>query len=222
MRPLWYLTISQEIIILITIREGDESMRKKDNGFTLLEAVIALVLFALLLQTLLGFFSQMYVNSKRLEQRSYLVDNARLVNEFVQEKIREASKVKITAIDDKGTPDNPADDVNVSIEPITTSAENKSFNGRLVKIEMKDALGHASEIEMKAITTEGKGNYQLIYKANSSSSLISDMIENIKVKREKDSDVVEFTCDFYKKNETLDQLKLKEIFTETLAYKQKY
>lgn len=197
-------------------------MRKKDNGFTLLEAVIALVLFALLLQTLLGFFSQMYVNSKRLEQRSYLVDNARLVNEFVQEKIREASKVKITAIDDKGTPDNPADDVNVSIEPITTSAENKSFNGRLVKIEMKDALGHASEIEMKAITTEGKGNYQLIYKANSSSSLISDMIENIKVKREKDSDVVEFTCDFYKKNETLDQLKLKEIFTETLAYKQKY
>ena len=197
-------------------------MRKKDNGFTLLEAVIALVLFALLLQTLLGFFSQMYVNSKRLEQRSYLVDNARLVNEFVQEKIREASKVKIIAIDDKGTPDDPADDVNVSIEPITTSTENTSLKGRLVKIEMKDVLGHASEIEMKAITTEGKGNYQLIYTANSSSSLISDMIENIKVKREKDSDVVEFTCDFYKKNETLDQLKLKEIFTETLAYKQKY
>ena len=108
----------------------------------------------------------------------------------------------------------------MSIQPITTSAENVRCEGRLVIIEMKDALDKESKIEMKAITTEGKGNYQLIYTANSSSSLISDMIENIKVKREKDSDVVEFTCDFYKKNETLDQLKLKEIFTETLAYKQ--
>lgn len=61
-------------------------MKKREKGFSLLEAAIALLLFGLILQSLLNFFSQMYVSSKRFDQRTYLVDNARAVNDFVREK----------------------------------------------------------------------------------------------------------------------------------------
>ena len=201
-------------------------MKKADKGFTLLEAVIALVLFALLLQSLLDFFSQMYINARRFEQRSYLVDNARSVNDFIQEKIRNSYFIEVTvATGDNGTPEVLSDDPIVIITPIINSSDNVAYEGRFVQIKMKDKAGtNLSEVNIERIpdSVEGKGKYRLIYTAGGTSSLISDMVENIKVKREIDSDVVEFTCSFNKRDETIDKLKIEEIFTETLAYKNKY
>ncbi len=188
-------------------------MKKREKGFSLLEAAIALLLFGLILQSLLNFFSQMYVSSKRFDQRTYLVDNSRAVNDFVREKIRTAEKIQILV----GT--NSSYDI---LTPIQSAAENVEKQGKLYKIQFKIGTD-ISEIELISIpSSTNKGKYKLVYIAGGETALISDVIEDIEVKRKKNSDIVEFTCSFNKQGETLGKLKVEETFTESLAYKEKY
>ncbi|ADZ83446.1 prepilin-type N-terminal cleavage/methylation domain-containing protein [Cellulosilyticum lentocellum] len=189
-------------------------MKKREKGFSLLEAAIALLLFGLILQSLLNFFSQMYVSSKRFDQRTYLVDNARAVNDFVREKIRIAEKVQILV----GTAMS-----NDTITPIKSASDNVEKQGKLYMIQFKTGTD-VSAIELIAVPApdKTKGKYKLVYTVGPDTALISDMIEDIQVKRKKNSDIVEFTCSFNKHGETLEKLKVEETFTESLAYKEKY
>lgn len=202
-------------------------MKNQERGFSLLEAVIALVLFTILLQGLLNFFATMYINENEFRQKAYLSDNAQSVNDFIREKIREADKVQIKiATSDNGTENTLLDDTYITFSPIkkyteTDAASNNDLKeGRLGSITILKGT-HTGEIilELVSSTANNKGKYQLIYRSGGTDVLISDQIDNIKVKREKDSDIVEFACGFNKHGETKVQLKIEEIFTESLAYK---
>ncbi len=220
---------------LVHHNEGGRRMHKQEQGFTLLEAAIALVLFCLLLQGLLNFFAVMYSNSKHLEQKAYLMDNARAINNFIGEKIKEATNVEIEltkSLNNAGTPNDPTDDTWANadwayrlITPILIPSDNTAREGRLSRIVLQDKVGNITYIDLKFTSSadNNKGYYQLVYVSGTSAteSLISDRIQNIKVTRKKDSDIVEFSCELSKKNETFNYLKIKEVFTESLAYKGK-
>lgn len=70
-------------------------MKHKERGFTLLEAVFAVLFFAILMSALMQFFLTIYKNSKDFQDKTYLMDNARNINAFIQDKIREAEYINI-------------------------------------------------------------------------------------------------------------------------------
>lgn len=188
-------------------------MKKKERGFTLLEAVVALVLFSLLLQSLLNFFGTMYVNAKEFQEKAYLMDNARSVNDFIREKIRENEKVEIET--SAGI-----------IEPVAKGDTVSEIDGQLKEIKLYTTGNTSIKLSVLKDGTgnyyPGKGKYKLEYWSGGTPSLISDQIEDIEVKREANSEIVEFTCKFNKHDETNEILKLEETFTESLAYKKKF
>ena len=188
-------------------------MKKQERGFTLLEAVVALVLFSILLQSLLNFFGSMYVNAKEFQEKAYYMDNARSVNDFIREKIRENLQVEIDTSGGLILPIAKGDTVSEIVGQLNRINLDASGNTFIKLSELKDGSGNY---------LPRKGKYKLEYWSGGTPSLISDQIEDIQVKRGANSEIVEFTCEFNKHDETKEILKLEEIFTESLAYKKKF
>ena len=75
-----------------------------------------------------------------------------------------------------------------------------------------------------------KGNYRLSYSVKSiggipvvtNNTVVSEMVESIKITSYKNSDLVEFTCEFQKKDEENNRIQLTKKFIESLEYKQHY
>lgn len=166
-------------------------MRRKEQGFTLLEAAIAILLFAILLQLLVNFFLNVYINSKNLENKTNLMNSANAVNAMIKEKVREADSVQFVLTDDS------------KIDPIQDASGNLAIPlGDLKEIRFcSEVSGSTQYTTIKVAPRTGdpkkKGKYVLAYETNSalggtptSSSVISDQINSVQVKRNKDSDDV--------------------------------
>lgn len=213
-------------------------MQKKQKGFTLLEAVFAILLFALLVQMLMNFFLNMYTNAKYNKRQAVLMDQARTVNTYIKEKIREADTVKIYLKDGatRGgitiSPDMLVITPIVKKEPVPGTeasgdklAYSEAVSGELRKIEC--TIGTATDpyiIELVATSPsdDKKGEYTLNYKKDSTSTPIpiSNMIKKINVKRQADSNEIVFECEYQAKvPENSNREYIKDVFTETLEYK---
>ena len=188
---------------------------KQEKGLTLLETICAILLFALLLQSLLNFFGTYYINAKEFEHKAYLADNARTVMDFVQENIRKAEAVKIE-IEGDSTPVEA-----LSYVPFTGRVLRQ---GRLSKIYLNNSTTYIA-LEPISVPTVKQGQYRLVYHATTSTSdnVITDQIDELQVRKEPNSDEVIFTCTLkngrhYKVGDT-KQLAVTRTFIESLAYK---
>lgn len=205
-------------------------MKENEKGVTLLEMSLSFVLLAILLESVWGFFSTLYIQSIRLEQQIRLSNEAAAVVGFIKQEIRSADKVQITTmLGDKIEVVHSGETNNIELrdQPL------KSIQYQL-KIPKTNGLGYTEkecEIILYTIPREPKkGENKLSYTVRTidgkyvgtNFSIISEMIENIKVTRYKDSDLVEFTCKISKKNERDPKLIITKKFTESLEYKEHY
>ena len=210
-------------------------MRRKQKGFTLLEAVFAILLFALLVQMLMQFFFHMYVNSKFMKKQAMLMDNARTVNTFIKEKIREADTVEIY-LEPNAKRDGVVIGDELLILPITQKEEipspepggiKKAYNkavedGKLSKIVCNKGTSDEFSIELKPTlpADDKKGDYTLYYIKSSVETPISNMIKEIKVERKANANEILFKSVYQTKvTENSERETVKDNFTETLAYK---
>lgn len=190
-------------------------MKKKQEGFTLLELLIAILLLSIFLAAVWQFFSIAYIRYHQNQVRIELDNNARNINQFIQTEIRKADAVQIKTEDGQ------------VIDPILTKTDNKSITGELKEIKLKNGTQtYSLELVALAGGDETKGVYELQYVTNESGVTtripVSDMIQKFEVTRNKNSDEVSFYCELNRKNEEDAILKIKHTFTESLAYKQKY
>ena len=193
------------------------------KGFTLLEVVVALLLFSLLMGSLWQFYGDTYSMYIKFDHKTDLSEQARIATSFIREEMRLAEKVTITV--KTGTEEK-------KIQPPTetkTSESSDKIEGELVKIELSTTPGTGSKKEDRQIglrkntlSANDQGAYHLLYKANSTESLISDKIYNIKVIREQNSPIVHFECTLavIRNGEIFQQVE--NVFSESLEYKIAY
>lgn len=178
------------------------------KGFTVLEVIVALLLFSLLMGSLWQFYGETYRGYISFDQQADLSEQSRLVTNFIREEIRLSDQVTIE---------------------VWSGSEKKYIN---FPSESSDSLtGDLSEILLntKAGTSTQKGDRKiklvgesLYYEANHVPSLISDKVDNIKVIKETDSPIIQFECTYaIKKNGTVIQ-SFQNTFSESLQYKMPY
>lgn len=216
-------------------------MRKDVKGFTLLEIAVCFVLFAILLEALWGFFGNIYGEFMQFDKKITLNNEADAIESFLKDYIREADKIKITTADGKIIEVMKAKDAS-GVDPDSNNPNNIEITDAEIKtIETeKTELSSAtpptyittnSKVELSAFAspTGNQGEKQLKYQAldgigggnRGTAKLISDQVENIKISRKKDSDLVELTCTLHKKDETNERLKVIFKFSVNLSYKER-
>ena len=173
----------------------------------MLDISVCFVLFAIFLEGLGGFFGNFYGEFIIFAKKVALNNEADAVVSFLRTYIREAEKIKITTEDG---------DI---IEVILSGTHPEIVEKTLATIEVDGS----KTIKLEAISTPtaNQGKMVLKYTSGGTSKVISDKIENIKVTREKNSDIVEFTCTIHKAGEANDRTKVVIKFAESLAYKGK-
>ena len=206
-------------------------MKKNERGFTLLEMCISFILFAIMLESIWGFFSNIYRNYIQLNQQVSLVSEATNVEEFIKQEIRAADRVLIT------TTTGEHIEVIYKESPNNIDVKNKALKKiqYMVKVPKTSGIGYEKkecELVLSPISSvDGtKGNYRLSYSVKSiggipvvtNNTVVSEMVESIKITSYKNSDLVEFTCEFQKKDEENNRIQLTKKFIESLEYKQHY
>lgn len=188
--------------------------RLDQKGFSLIEVVVALLLFSLLMGSLWEFFGNTYSVYTQFDKKTNLDDEARRISSFIREEIRLADKVAITLED------------NSIIYPPNTTGSSIEIKDKQLKIINLNTTGGGTKKPSRSIKLSSNGldksgqlMYKLEYTANGTPSLISDKIKNIKITKEKDSSIVEFTCEVRQVNDTQE---IKNVFSESLEYKEKY
>ncbi len=212
-------------------------MQKRNKGFTLLEISVCFVLFAILLEALWGFFSNIYGEYMQFDKKVALNNEADAIEGFLRDYIRQADKIKITTQDGKvievilaptvAVPlPNPNNEDVLDIELKEIEIEKKQLNAAGTAYEIKNSkvfvsnntspIGKQGRLKLSYLLLSGVGGSGV-----GSSKLISDQIENIKVTHKKDTDLVEITCTIHKNGETNNRLKKTFKFTEDLTYKER-
>lgn len=206
-------------------------MRENEEGFTLLEMCISFILFAIMLESIWGFFSTIYINYIQFAQQVSINSEAINVEDFIKQEIRLADKVLIIT--------TSGEQIEVTYKTGTNNIEVKDKLLKsikyMVKIPKTPGPGYREkecEITLDTVSTidTTKGTQKLSYAVKSlggvpvvtNNTVISEMIKNIKVTSYKDSDLVEFTCEFQKRDESNNRLKIIKKFTESLEYKGHY
>lgn len=168
-------------------------MKKDQKGFTLLEAIFAILFLGILMSGLMQFFHTIYINSRNFQDQSYAMDNARNANTLIQKTIREASYVTIQVKDVSGQLINlePGSDSSLSsyygsITPLpgtelsssySSTATSSDREGTLSRILIKNEDGTYSALVLEPFNTtnpgqkdpsdpnaNNKGAYKLTYK----------------------------------------------------------
>lgn len=206
-------------------------MKENEEGFTLLEMCISFILFAIMLESIWGFFSTIYINYLQFAHQVSINSEVMNVEDFIKQEIRLADKVLIIT--------TSGEQIEVTYKTSTNNIEVKDKSLKTIKYMVKmpktNGPGYKEkecEITLDTVSTidMAKGTQKLSYSVKSiggipvvtNNTVISEMIENIKVTSYKDSDLVEFTCEFQKRNETNNRLKITKKFTESLEYKEHY
>ncbi len=197
--------------------------RSRQKGFTLIEVAVTLLLFSLTMGVLWEFFSNTYSTYVMFDKKSMLSDQSRITTSFIREEIRSAEGITIEVLTGAAL---SLEEVN----PPSATGPTHEIKGILSQIKFANQttgpgiLKKKRSIKMETNTTTqgGLGKYRLIYTAGGTSSLISDKVENIKVIRDADSSVVQFECIFNEDGETQSTQIIRNIFSESLEYKEKY
>lgn len=195
-------------------------MKKHLNqrGFTLIEIIVALLLFTMLLALVWECFIGIFRNYKDLEVKIKLNDQSRLVESFIKEEIRSAEQVTIIVKTETSGAEQ-------KIEPSTDSEAR--LEGQLRKIILSNVDPYSGtknsnrslELQKNPSLKPNEGAYIFCYTANGTSTLIADKISAIKVIRAKDSNNVDFECEFYTSGSNEAYQKLIYLFSESLDYK---
>ena len=197
---------------------------KEQQGFTLLELCICLVLFSIFLEGLWSVYSCFYFDYVKLNQQVSLMNEESNVEEFVRECMREAKQMKITVKDQMIQPNMKFDDSN-NKDVVDKPLQKIEFTRML---QTSDDTYEEKKCKIEMVYIGGKnsntGKYKLTYEApgKPGANTISDQIEKITVTHYKNSDYVEFTCVMNRMGEQDERLICTEVFSESLAYKQQY
>ena len=171
------------------------------KGFTVLEVIVALLLFSLLMGSLWQFYGETYRGYISFDQQADLSEQARLVTNFIREEIRLSDQVTIDT----------------------------TVQGRLTEMKLNTLLSSSKktkrEIVLDAIkedTDEEEKTYSLYYSASGTKSLISDKVYNIKVTQEEGSSIVQFECTVAIVRDGKIIQQAVSTFSESLQYKEPY
>ncbi|PHV72339.1 hypothetical protein CS063_02355 [Sporanaerobium hydrogeniformans] len=178
---------------------------RNQKGFSLLEAVLALLLFTLLLEGLFDFFAKTYAGYVYFDHKATNINEARVVSDFIRREIREADEVAIHLMD----------------TTVITRGNMEGVTGSTLKQIMTTSAGmglRTLKLEANA-TTEG-ARYKLSYNSGGRTALVSNQIEDIIVRKATDSQLISFQCKIYKKNQNYKSQRMESTFTENLYYKE--
>ena len=181
-------------------------MRKQvdQKGFSLLEAVLALLLFALLMDGLFDFFGKTYADYIRFDNKVTNMNEARVISDFIRSEIRGADEVAILLVED---------------EKMITKGNLEAITGKTLK-SITTTTGNMGSVLSLDATPSEPAEYKLTYNAGGRSSLISNQIQTILVDKKQDSQIVTFHCQVYKKNQKdSGSEKMESTFSESLYYK---
>jgi prepilin-type N-terminal cleavage/methylation domain-containing protein len=195
------------------------------KGFTVLEVIVALLLFSLLMGSLWQFYGEAYRGYISFDQQADLSEQARLVTSFIREEIRLSDQVTLLIeTDTDGTKESKE-----IHPPVVPKTDNSSAlrEGELKRIKLNTLSSSrktSRELWLKdnAPDTKEKGQYSLYYTANGTDSLISDKVDNIKVTRVKDASTAQFECTFAIRRDTAIIQEMQNTFSESLEYKTKW
>lgn len=194
-------------------------MKKDERGFTLLEVIMAFLLFGILTTMLWDFFTGSYIQALKQERQTILMNQAQTVRLFIQEEIRLSEKISIIVVTDAGS--------EVTIEPGDESTLSDKTKGTLKEIKLdtnsSGAKGKRSIRKIKnTADTANKGMYQLVYTANKTDNPICTNIKEIEIVYEKQSKKLECNCLYeYKLAGNVVETK-EDSFIITFQYKDKY
>lgn len=198
-------------------------MKVKEKGFTLIEVIMAIMLFGILLEGIGGFFSTTYTAFTQFDKKVILNNEATAVEDFMRDYIRRADEIKIFVT--RPTIIEPIQ-VYPNANPSTTiSGETLKYIEIVRKVQTAASGGGIVEtiekckIELAPNYASDQGAYKLKYIVGTNERIISDQIENIKIAITKDSNLVEIECMIAKKSEMSERLKVTVKFTESLRYK---
>lgn len=136
-------------------------MKHKEKGFTLLEAIISFMIFAIVLQATLNFFGTVYKNSKDFEKKSSLMDEARNVSQFIRSQIRQADKVVITY--DDGTQATISGATGIESFGAISHSVSTSTSTYLYNIPYTSAVGGSSAANSISTKTAVSTSYQSVW-----------------------------------------------------------
>lgn len=184
---------------------------RKEQGFTLIEAIFAIAIFTILLQVLLQFFMTIYVDAKIFERKAYLEDNARAVRDFICEQVAESATVQIDC-----------ETGGKEITPIVVPEDNVEVLNETLKQICLDGEKQVT-LDHNASSKKEVGEYALNYRGDGRThNLVSDQIESLTVTRLKDSDYIEWTCVLGKRGESNPDLKETITFSTPIGHKAKW
>ena len=202
-------------------------METNKKGFTLLEMSLSFVLFAILIESIWGFFATISKHSIQLEQQIRMSSEAASVADFIRQELHSADEVCIVTTLGTILEANSSES-KTSAEVINESLKAIKYRVKVPKTSGEGYTQKTCEIVLSSVSVNStKGKQKLSYTVNAvdgswvgiNSAVISEMIEDIKVTRYKNSDLIEFTCEIYKNNETNPKLKIIKKFMESLEYK---
>lgn len=183
-------------------------IRKLEKGFTLLEVTISLVLIIILIEAMGGFFYHMYRDAIQLQNKIALNNSMELITTFIKEEICLADKIEIW-INEQG------ENIKMSL------GEGSSIEkGHLKKIRLVTG-GEISYIELERVYLPTTGYYRLNYRANGTTSVISEFVEDITVYYKREIETLFFECKVQVENEKLERQKIVREFSASIIYKEK-
>ena len=184
---------------------------KNHKGFSLLEVVIGIFIFALILQCVLRIFVNTYTGYIRLIQQMNNIDEAYIVEDFIREAVREAAAVEICIVDETLT----------GVNILSHTMLGQDTCGTLKYIRLYGPTEDIGVIKLRNTTVKDldKGEYSLVYQGDDTltQNLISDQIEKIEVAHRADTDYVTFKCTIGRGTSSKETI----CFTTSIAYKNK-
>lgn len=197
-------------------------MKKSNQGFTLIEITLSIILFAVMLDGLMSFCAHMTYEYSQFKQLEQLKQNAVNVQDFITYYIRTADKVEVVATPVTEWQDKGLREGAKQLKHITCIFEtiNKKNPG---KVEVKQCQLALDEILLTA-EMQGSGKYKLVYQViennqSKNNNLISDLVDQIIIYEDVINHAVEFECRFKKREEENERLAVTKLFIESLAYK---
>lgn len=192
---------------------------KKNKGFTLIEVSISLLLSAIILQALLGFYMQLYKDRLIFNAQVQLRNEAHNIKSYLSLYIRQAEKIEIVTTKGHKIKPQMEEQSEIIKEPL---AQIKVC--RDIQNDKKDIIialePNADPKYNSQDLQEDFGKKKLYYYG--SANIISTQIEEIMISYDDETKAVTFYCILNKRDETNPRLIYPIMFTESIAYKKAY
>lgn len=199
-------------------------MKRNAGGFTLLEVCLSFALFAIMMEGMMVFYSNICLKANEYKQLKRLESEAGVVQDFIRYYIRTADEVTVVAdvsntqeIEEASGGEKSARTLKYILCTFKIPNQKKADG-----VEIKNCKVNLTEV---LADKEGKGKYKLTYGVLDdkgifiNNNLISDMIEQIIVYEDPLNQSVEFECFLKMNEEKNEKLQVAKSFVESLKYK---